>query len=89
MAARNSAAVIAASLLIGACAPMSEGECRSADWYQLGYRDGIYGIQRQDEVYAFQCGKASAPAPDRARYAQGWQEGWWEFERRKIHGGSE
>ena len=76
-------------LTLAGCAEMSASQCSSSDWYQVGYRDGIYGIQRQDEVYAFQCGKASAPAPDRARYAQGWQEGWWEFERRKIHGGSE
>ena len=89
MAARNSAAALAASLLVGACAPMTADECRSTDWYQLGYRDGLYGIQRRDEAYTYQCGQAGDPTPDRARYAQGWQEGWWEFERRKITGGSD
>jgi hypothetical protein len=90
MAARNSAAALAlASLLAGGCAPMTASECSGANWYELGYRDGLFGIQRHDEAYAFQCEKAGAAAPDRAQYAKGWQEGWWEFERRKIHGGSE
>jgi hypothetical protein len=90
MAARNSAVAAALAALLGAgCVHMSEGECRTADWYELGFRDGLYGIQRQDEVYAFECGKAGGPAPDRAGYAKGWQEGWWEFERRKVHSGAD
>lgn len=85
---RRAIAFALASAAAG-CVHLSESDCRSTDWYQLGYRDGIYGIQRQDEVYAFECSKVAGPAPDRGRYVQGWQDGLWEFERRKIHGGSE
>jgi len=81
--------VFAACLTLAGCATMDANECRSANWYDLGFRDAMYGLQRQDEVYAFQCGKLGAQAPDRAQYAKGWQEGLWEFEQRKIHGGSE
>jgi hypothetical protein len=90
MAARNSGIALALATVLGAgCVQMAESECRASDWYQLGYRDGMYGIQRQDDVYAHECGKVSGgPSPDRARYAQGWQEGWWEFERRKFRGGT-
>jgi hypothetical protein len=75
-----------ASLTTAGCAGMDAGECRSASWYDLGFRDGIFGIQRQDDVYAMQCGRHGAE-PDRARYAQGWREGVWEFDQRKAHGG--
>ena len=55
---------------------MSADECRSANWYDLGFRDALYGIQPQDLVYAEHC------AVDAARYAQGWREGRYEFDRR-------
>ena len=77
-----------ASLTLVGCAGMDAGECRGADWYDLGFRDGIYGLQRLDEVYAAQCGRHGTE-PDRARYVQGWREGNWEFERRKGHSGVE
>ena len=61
---------------ICACAGTSTEACRSANWYDLGFRDALYGIQPQDMVYAEQC------AVDGARYAQGWREGRYEFDRR-------
>jgi len=63
--------------VIGGCAAMSPADCTSADWYQLGFRDGLFGLQRQDGVYAAQCSGLDA-----TRYAQGWQEGKWEFDSR-------
>ena len=72
-------ALLAGAAVIGGCAAMSDTQCRSADWYEVGYRDGIFGLQPQDGVYAHQCAGASV---DLARYAQGWREGKWEFDSR-------
>jgi hypothetical protein len=77
--------VVAATLTCAGCAGMSAEQCRDANWYDLGFRDAIFGIQRQDDVYAGQCAP-HAVSPDVARYAQGWREGTYEFEARKPHG---
>ena len=77
-----------ACLTLGGCVTMDAGECRGANWYDLGFRDGLGGLQRMDFVYVEQCGKHGAQ-PDVAAYAKGWQEGVWEYDRRKIHGGSD
>lgn len=37
--------VIAAGAL-GGCATLSEGQCRTADWYQIGRQDGSSGMER-------------------------------------------
>ena len=63
-------------LFLAACAGPSADACRSANWYDVGFRDAMYGIQAQDLMYAEQC------AVDGARYAQGWREGRYEFDRR-------
>ena len=73
-------------LTLGGCVSMDANECRAANWYELGYRDGLYGLQRMDNVYDDQCGKHGA-RPDIATYAKGWQEGKWEYDSRKQHGG--
>lgn len=70
------------------CAALDANECRSANWYDLGFRDAIFGMQRQDDVYAGQCGRQGVQL-DLARYGQGWQEGKYEFDRRITHGGVE
>jgi len=65
---------------LAACAGLDAAQCRSADWYDLGFRDAMYGLQRREDVYAFQCeGHARV---DVARYAQGWREGRWENDNR-------
>jgi hypothetical protein len=68
----------AAGALLGGCASMSESECRSADWYQLGYRDADpYGQRPQIDRYAYQCHAwVTANEPE---YMRGWQEGYWEY----------
>lgn len=33
-------------LLLPGCATLSEGECLTADWYQIGQQDGRHGFQR-------------------------------------------
>jgi uncharacterized protein YceK len=68
------------------CASINPAECRSA--YDIGFRDAIFGLQKQDNVYALLCEQQGAQL-DLAGYARGWQEGYYEFERRKIHGGTD
>ena len=75
-------------LTLGACVSMEASECRSANWYDIGFRDGLSGMQRMDVAYDEQCGKQGAK-PDVVAYAKGWQEGVWEFDQRKAHGGEE
>ena len=70
------------SLLLCGCASLDDAACRKADWYDLGFRDAIFGMQRQDEVYASQCEPRGAKV-DVARYAQGWKEGKWEADNRR------
>ena len=68
-------------LLLCGCAGLEAEDCRRADWYALGFRDAMYGLQRRDDTYAWQCAPREAKV-DVPRYAQGWQEGKYEFERR-------
>ena len=63
-------------LLLGGCASV---DCRTADWYEPGFRDAIFGMQPQDGVYASQCEKIDA-----ARYMQGWREGKYEADSRRA-----
>lgn len=75
-----------ACLALAGCVSMDAGECGAANWYDLGFRDGLAGLQRMDNVYADQCGKAGAKL-DVAAYAKGWQEGKWENDSRRPRGG--
>ena len=65
------------------CAGMDANECRSANWYDLGFRDAIFGLQRQDDIYTTQCNRHGVQL-DVLRYAQGWREGTYESDRRKA-----
>ena len=68
-------------LLLAGCAGLDPDSCRGADWYRMGFRDAMYGLQRQDFSYDSQCAAHGATV-DEARYAQGWREGKYEFDRR-------
>ena len=61
--------------LLGGCATLSEGECRTSDWYDIGFRDGRQGAP-PDRVsrHAEACGEHGV-APDRARYLEGHDAG--------------
>jgi hypothetical protein len=64
-----------ALLSLAGCATLSEGECRSADWYDIGVRDGANG--RGEEYvaeHAEACGKLSI-TPDRERWLEGRERG--------------
>jgi hypothetical protein len=68
------------------CATIDAGECQKS--YDVGFRDAIFGLQPQDSLYAPLCGAKGAQL-DVAAYTQGWQEGKYEYERRKAHGGAD
>ena len=65
-------------LLLAGCVSMDAQVCRQSDWYDVGFRDAMYGLQRQDLAYASQCAPYAVTV-DAARYAQGWREGTYEF----------
>lgn len=75
--------LLAVGILTG-CASLDQSAC--SDAYETGFRDAIFGLQRQDDIYAPACSRRGAQI-NVARYAEGWQEGKYEFERRKMHGG--
>jgi hypothetical protein len=68
-------------VLLSACAGLDSFGCRYANWYDLGFRDAIFGLLPQDEVYALQC-EPHGIKVDAARYAQGWREGKYEADQR-------
>jgi hypothetical protein len=74
--------ISASALAASGCAGFSAAECRGADWYDLGFRDAIYGLQPQDQVYAHGCDPQGVKV-DQARYGQGWREGKWEADHRR------
>lgn len=68
-------ASVAALILIGGCAAISEEECHTADWYQRGLADGNSGLTAsQLDSYMKICNKAGAPVNANA-YLQGRNEG--------------
>ena len=42
-------------LLIGGCAAMTQSACGSANWYEVGERDGLIGVPPRIDTYAYQC----------------------------------
>lgn len=74
------AAAVLAVVLCG-CAGLDAEGCRQANWYDAGYRDAIFGLQRQDEIYARQC-QAHGADVNVARYTEGFREGKYEADLR-------
>jgi Protein of unknown function (DUF2799) len=70
------------ALALSACAGLDPEGCRRANWYDIGFRDAIFGLQRQDDIYALQC-EPHGVKVDVARYAQGWREGKYEADQRR------
>ena len=67
--------LLTATLLAAGCAAMSESECRSASWYELGEREAlIYGLRPQIDQYAYQCAKHGIAASEKD-YIAGWLVG--------------
>jgi hypothetical protein len=68
-------AALTSLLVLSGCVSMSPQECRTADWYEVGQRDGQNGEPRstlEDHVKA--CGEAHI-SPDRGLYQKGWARG--------------
>lgn len=59
---------MALAALACGCAATGGAECRSADWYELGFRDALLALRPQDPVYAEACAKYGVTV-DSARYA--------------------
>ena len=68
---------------LAGCAGLDTEACRRANWYDIGFRDAIFGLQRQDEIYVQQCEPHGTPV-DTARYVQGWVEGKYEADHRNA-----
>jgi hypothetical protein len=75
--------VVIGALLLSGCAGLDAVGCRHANWYDLGFRDAIFGIQRQDDVYTLQC-EPHGVKVDVGRYVEGWVEGKYESDRRRA-----
>jgi TPR repeat protein len=65
-------------LVLAGCA-MSESDCRSANWYQRGERDGYGGHPPQDMRLAQQCARYGVAVP--RAYQDGWAVGHNEHDR--------
>lgn len=67
----NSAVIVFSLVLISGCSTLNEQECRTADWYRLGARDGQQGEQASllDE-HRESCKQYGIP-PDEHRYHLG------------------
>ena len=75
-------ALVLMGVLLGGCAAaMSENQCRTSNWYDMGERDALMGNRSQLERYAEQCGRF-AVKPDEQQYQAGWAIGYSEWNRR-------
>ena len=62
-------------VLLAGCAGMSDTECRSANWSELGEREAlVYGLRPQIEQYAHQCSRYGVQ-PSGNEYMAGWVYG--------------
>ena len=79
-AARLSRRISALAILAGlaGCAGMDAGQCREANWYEVGYRDARYKLQSQVELYTQQCAR-NGVSVDAQRYEQGLRQGRYDF----------
>ena len=59
---------------------LSEAECRSANWYQRGERDGFGGHPTQIVRLTQQCAKHGVVVAE-ADYLKGWEAGHDEWDR--------
>jgi hypothetical protein len=70
-----SAAMCAIVLLLSGCQAMSEKECRTADWREVGVSDGRAGFRLERlERRAEACSKVQV-IPDREQYLAGREQG--------------
>jgi hypothetical protein len=64
-------ALTLAVFVVSGCAAVAGIECQGTDWHELGQSHGILDARGEAERIASKCGNAF----DRARYQEGFQEG--------------
>ena len=62
---------------------MNEADCRSANWYDLGFRDGLGGLRPLVDQYQHACAPSKVQVAEK-EYDRGWHEGKWEYDSR-VH----
>jgi hypothetical protein len=67
--------VAALAITLSGCSSMSIEECNNADWYQVGYSDGLNGNSpKMIDSYISDCSEA-AVFPDREQWSKGFKVG--------------
>jgi hypothetical protein len=74
-----------ATALVAGCAGLSEGECRSANWAELGRRDGSMGTYLQIDQHAHHCGQFGVKVDEQA-YMTAWREAYADWSMRTNPG---
>ena len=67
-------AILVLACLSYGCATLSEEECRTVDWYDLGFADGQSGYKSRANSHSENCGKYGV-RPDLNQYREGYQSG--------------
>jgi hypothetical protein len=62
-------------LSVGGCASLSQSECISADWYDLGVHNALEGQKRNYVAKHFKACSEYQITPDLVEYKLGWMEG--------------
>lgn len=78
---------IAAAALAAGCAQITEPECRTANWYQIGEQDGnIWGMRPRIDQLPYQCSGFGVVAGEKSEkdYMTGWVDGYREWTKR-VH----
>ena len=75
----GTAVCLAALVLLGGCASLSEEQCRLADWQRIGTDDGAHGhAESRLAEHAEACAKIGI-RPDAAQWRAGWDQGVWMY----------
>jgi hypothetical protein len=76
--------LLSSILALAACADtpsIGMDDCKTVDWYKLGYRDGSAAGRSELDRYTQHCGGV---APNAAAYNQGLEKGQWEKAHRRF-----
>ena len=75
----SGAGLAGAVLLLSGCMSMSADACRTANWYEVGERDGLhYGMRPQVDQWAHACSLHGLQVSEKD-YMAGWTDGYREF----------
>ena len=71
---KNSLTLAALTVLLSGCAAMSVEQCKTANWFKVGEKDGSAGRDMRLDRYYSSCQKANI-VPNQSLYEQGYQQG--------------